>query len=394
MALIDKDRYVNNINFWDGLIPTKVYFGRDSRKHLKSLCTGKRILIISTKNGRLRFESDMFLEIKYLCKYLIWVDNVKSNPTLKDITVQSKLIRNKFDYIIAFGGGSVIDSAKALSVLLKAKSNYTIGDLAMNSEIINEIEPIPLIAIPTTSGTGSEVTPFATIWDSINKKKYSLLSDKLYPHVTFIDSELTLNLNEEITISTGLDAINQAFESIWNRNANHSTIRLATESLKLGIVALPKLIDLIRHNEDSNYHRSMMSESSLLSGMAISKTRTALCHSISYPITAYFNVPHGLACAFTMASVLRLNIEAKDERFNQLALDLGCQNTKSLINIVDQLVLYCNVQDRIKSIVQKKEKLINIVDQMYTANRADNVLFNVNKSIILNILHESWDSVC
>ena len=61
----------------------------------------------------------------------------------------------------------------------------------MNSEIINEIEPIPLIAIPTTSGTGSEVTPFATIWDSINKKKYSLLSDKLYPHVTFIDSELT-----------------------------------------------------------------------------------------------------------------------------------------------------------------------------------------------------------
>ena len=143
----------------------------------------------------------------------------------------------------------------------------------------------------------------------------------VYPHTALVDSELSDNVPYEITLNTGLDAINQAAESIWNRNMTPMSEMLAHKALEKGMVALQGL-----QNDLKNPNlRDTMAEVSLIAGLAISQTRTSLCHAISYPLTAHFGIPHGLACAFTMPAVLRHNLTADDGRFQRLAKVLSPQ---------------------------------------------------------------------
>jgi alcohol dehydrogenase len=237
------------------------------------------------------------------------IDNITPNPNFDTLT---ESCRHYADYanddmvVIALGGGSVIDAAKVL-----ASSNNGFAPVRDFLELgtgENRLGDYPIIAIPTTAGTGSEVTKWATVWDTEAQKKYSLSRHALYPTHAVIDPELMLGLPRELTISTALDALSHALESIWNHNnnpvsANHAVFA-ATEIMK----TLPQLaIDL--QNLDL---RSRMARASLFAGLAFSNTRTALAHSVSYPITLKYHVPHGLACSFTLPMVLASVIGEND----------------------------------------------------------------------------------
>lgn len=374
---------------WSFHNPVRVEFGRGCRARLLELLRGRSILVVTTQRGRHQLVTDRILgALAHQCS-LHWVDEVSENPDV--LFLQGELDKHKhltFDAVLAFGGGSSIDAAKVLNVALhKECKSYSISELLHKPALYEGIVPAPLYAVPTTAGTGSEVTPFATVWDKAQCKKFSMTGRSMFPAEALVDPELSESMPTEVTLSTGLDAINQAAESIWNRNANSITFGYATRALALGMNALPRLI----RGDGGNGERDCMAEASLLAGLAISHTRTALCHSISYPLTARFGVSHGLACAFTMPAVLRLNIPVDDGRFGYLSMVLtGQKDFCELVEFFDHLYVALNVREKVRKAVGSLDALLALKDEMLTPGRADN---NLNPSINLEgVLRESWGS--
>ena len=165
-----------------------------------------------------------------------------------------------------------------------------------------------LIAIPTTAGTGSEVTPWATIWDQAAGQKYSLHQHCTWPEAAIIDAELMASLPAGATLASGLDALSHALESIWNVNRNPVSMSLAVQSARRTMTTLPQLM----RNLGDLQLRAQMAEAALLAGLAFSSTKTALAHSLSYDITLQHGVPHGIACSFSLPLVLEMALGADD----------------------------------------------------------------------------------
>lgn len=248
--------------------------------------------------------------------------------------------------------------------------------------------PLPMIAAPTTAGTGSEVTPFATVWDRENQKKYSLESSSLYPGIALLDPGLSLNLPREITVYTGLDALAHAFESIWNRNANPITINYAVHAIDIALKTLPVLVKEPRNL----YYRAKMLTASLLGGLCISSTRTALAHSMSYPITACLGAPHGLACGFTLPAILEFNAQADDGRFDTVARMLGCNGIKDIKNSLVRLFAEIGVAGLVSRYRLSRERLLELAPQMFSPERAGNNLRDVNLDDVKKILVDAINS--
>jgi phosphonate metabolism-associated iron-containing alcohol dehydrogenase len=373
---------------WTNENPVRIIFGKNSRKQLIDEITNKTILVVTSERGKRVVESDFTLNSFLISNKISWIDKITPNPTICELqNVISEFKNATFDFIIAIGGGSVIDSAKVISVCINSNNRgFVLKDLLEDSTCLNY--SIPVIALPTTAGTGSEVTPFATVWDDKEKRKCSLASKTLFPHTAIIDSELFTTLPDDVLISTGLDAINQAIESIWNKNATPITLSYAFQSLKIG---MPALVNLTK-DRTSNYY-SNLGYSSLLSGLAISHTRTSICHSISYPITAHYQVPHGIACAFTMPEVLKLCIQTEPNLFAQLAKYL-INNDSNVYDLLDYFVSFnkhFDVSNRIKKYINRIEDLYSISDKMITKGRMDNGIIDFNKNQIEKLLLNSWN---
>ena len=335
----------NNIN------KTKIIFKTGSRKYLDKIVKKKSILIVCTNNGKKRILQDK--KFKFLKNLdITWISDVMPNPNIKYFnSINNKLKKKKIELIIAVGGGSVIDTAKTLKILLiyhekKLKDLFNLNEL-------NRKTNIRLIILPTTSGTGSEVTCFATIWDTKNKKKLSLNYELLLPDIAIVDPELTYKLPIDETINTGLDALNQAFEaSIWNKKNNKKIAKYGEKSIKLILNSLPKLV-----SKKSNYtQRKNMSLASLYSGLCISYNRTSLCHSISYPLTSNFNMPHGLACAITMIPVIKY-IHKKDKNFfNVLLKKLKLKTFQQFESHIEDFFMTINLRSRGKKYIKNQKE--------------------------------------
>lgn len=204
------------------------------------------------------------------------------------------------EVVLAVGGGSAIDTAKALMV---GTESGTFGELLQLLATGAPFKPHAcksLIAVPTTAGTGSEVTPWATIWDQERGKKYSLHLRETWPEAAVIDPELMLTLPRSVTVQSGLDALSHALEAIWNRNANPISDDFAVSAAREVMQTLPALLS----NLGNMALRTSMAQAALKAGMAFSNTKTALAHSISYEMTLRFGLPHGIACSFTLPMVL------------------------------------------------------------------------------------------
>ena len=271
--------------------PVKIRFGVDYLEAIKSIATTQksaRFLLVTSKGFSKRGLSDKIANA--LGRQLVGiVDEILPNPQLKHLQgIKSTLA--DFDAIIALGGGSVIDSAKFLSV-----------DSALeNGHFIIKSQPKHLYALPTTSGTSSELTHWATIWDNDAFIKHSLSDESLYPKEAIYDPRLTLSFPRETTIHTALDALSHSFESIWNNNANPISTHYALNAIE---IILRDLVALTQ-NLDSLPLRSNIMQASIYAGLAFSNTQTAIAHALSYPLTMRFGTPHGLACSFSLPLLL------------------------------------------------------------------------------------------
>lgn len=375
---------------WSYYNPVKVIFGVDAIKQLPSLMTTKKGLLITTPGFTKRGLTE---RLSLLLKdYDIEIlDEIEPNPDIKAIEGYWHEFRERgFQFLIGVGGGSVLDTTKALSYLLNIENNkFSLKLHFENKTPLPELSPLCMVAVPTTAGTGSEVTPFATIWDMENKKKYSLAAPNLYPNTALLDPGLTLDLPKDITIATGLDALSHALESIWNRNANFITFNYAVAAADIVLNTLPALVKDLANLE----YRSKMLNASLLGGLAISSTRTALAHSISYPITALVGVPHGFACSFTLPELLDFNAQADDGRISMATRKLGFNSIGNLKAALNGLFQELEVTKIMGAYWISKEELLNLSPQMLTPGRSDNNLRPVDSDDIQNILTRAYDFV-
>ena len=229
-----------------------------------------------------------------------------------------------FDAIIALGGGSVIDSAKFLSV----------DSVFENDNFKIKSQPKKLFAFATTSGTSSELTHWATIWENDAFVKHSLSDEILYPKEAIYDPNLTLSLPRQTTIYTALDALSHSFESIWNNNANPISTHYALMAIE---IILRDLVELSQ-NLHSLQLRSNLMLASIYAGLAFSNTQTALAHALSYPLTMRFGTPHGLACSFSLPLLLECLPPSK-------ARDLLCPFQVRLLGLFESLEISISPKD-------------------------------------------------
>jgi alcohol dehydrogenase len=288
----------------------------------------------------------------------------RPNPTLDAVDGElARLAGTRVASVVAVGGGSAMDTAKVLAVGL-GRPGFRVRDHFDGEEPLPE-RSVRLVCVPTTAGTGSEVTPFATLWDGT--KKLSMSGEAMFPDVAVLDPSLTRGLPRSVTASTGLDALTQALEATWARRATPVTDAFAIRALALGIDALGAVV-----NAPSDLGlRSLMLETSLLAGLAISHTRTALCHSISYPLTGSFGLPHGLACAFTLCDVFRFNQEAEPDRFTKIARAVGATDAGDLLRRLEDLLTELDLPSLLASHLADGDPMA-LVGQMLTPGRADN----------------------
>ncbi|MEK6809415.1 MAG: phosphonoacetaldehyde reductase [Nanoarchaeota archaeon] len=223
------------------------------------------------------------------------------NPQLEDVKKGISLFReNNSDLVIAVGGGSVIDIAKSINFLAAqqgAPEDYITKKQAA------QVKPTSFVAIPTTAGTGSEATHFAVVY--IHKTKYSLAHQEwMLPDYVFLDPTLTYNLPKYITASTGIDALCQAMESYWSTQSTEESKEYARQAITIALDNLEGAV-----NSPAHENREKMMVAANLAGKAINISKTTACHSISYPMTSYFGISHGHACALTLAEMSLYNAE-------------------------------------------------------------------------------------
>jgi alcohol dehydrogenase len=245
----------------------------------------------------------------------IFADTVPE-PTVASIQAGVAMARNgDYDSIIALGGGSPIDSAKAIGIL--AKLGGEMRDYKFPRNVTET--GLPIIAVPTTAGTGSEVTRFTIITDEQNDEKMLCVGIGFMPVAALVDYSLTLSLPPRVTADTGLDALTHAIEAYVSQKAN-----LYSNSQALAAMRLigPNLRRAYHDGSDKEAREAMMLGSTL-AGVAFSSASVALVHGMSRPIGAFFHVPHGLSNAMLLPSITAFSIPAAAERYADCARAMG-----------------------------------------------------------------------
>ncbi len=289
------------------------------------------LLILGKKSFR---SSPYFSKLQgMLAPYqLIESGPVPPNPKQDFIQEEINRLKNKpFDLVLAIGGGSVLDLAKILASIPRQEETHLEEYLKGKFEL--KKPAVPLIAVPTTAGTGSEVTPYASL-ETKDRKKMTISHPAFYPTVALIDPELCCSMPAYVTASTGFDALSQAIESFWSV---HATPFSRTHSLRALELIISNFRKVLKNPKDTEA-RFAMSLASCEAGLAISQTKTTAVHSVSYPITTHFGIAHGHACALTLAPFVRFNAPVLKEEGKPLMARFGAADYEGMAREIEDLM--------------------------------------------------------
>jgi alcohol dehydrogenase class IV len=270
------------------------------------------------------------------------------------------------DLVLGIGGGSAIDLAKAIAALAVNTDGGSVRDylegVGRGLKLANK--PLPIVAIPTTAGTGSEATKNAVISVTSPNVKKSLRSDDLVPRAVIVDPQLAVSLRPATTAHTGMDAITQLIESYISRRARPIPQALAIQGLRL---ALPAIVEAV---EDSNSRpaREAMAHAALLSGMALANSGLGLAHGVAAALGVHCDVPHGLACAVMLPAALRVNRLVAEQQLAELAVAAGlaanvspAPAAEALIDRIDQISQRIGIPRTLTELGVRREQLPALV---------------------------------
>ena len=275
---------------------------------------GQRALIVSSQGALARSGVLSKLEAQLQARHIqfVYFNQIVTEPTVELIDQGVDLARtSRCDMVICIGGGSNIDAGKAIAGLV-TNGGYCVDYLEGVGRGKTIRKPaLPCLAIPTTAGTGAEVTKNAVIASRDQKFKKSIRSSLLVPRVALIDPDLTMSLPPKQTAFSGMDALTQCIEAYVSKKAQPMTDILALEGIRRGGRSLLKVYE----NGVDSVARTDMAMCSLLSGLALANSGLGAAHGIGAALGALFRVPHGLACAMMLAPVMGINFDANLSKF-------------------------------------------------------------------------------
>lgn len=335
---------MNSFNYY---FPTRMIFGIGKFNSLgeEVAALGKRAMIVSYSNDSLAGFVEKAVESLEKNRVTSVIFNEADvNPDRKIVNRGGELARKEnCDVIIGLGGGSPMDIAKAIAVV--AVENIDIWKIYEGAAITQK--PLPMVAIPTTAGTGSEATQFVVISDHDTHRKEGFARWQFYPTLAILDPLLTLNLPPAITASTGMDVLTHGIEAYTCRAATAATDVYAIEAIRLSAKYLRQAVYCGSDLEA----RSKMLWANTLAGMAISQSDTSLAHVIGEAVGAVYNTPHGLSVALALPAVMEYNCVANIEKYAQITHlmdeDADCVNDREAAlksascvrNLIDDLGL-------------------------------------------------------
>ena len=375
--------------------PEKVYIKKGclpvALEELKEINPRKKAFIVTDRflyeNGYTRPITEKLGDMRIA--YTVFSE-VEPDPTLKIAKKGAEMMTNFApDVIIAIGGGSAMDAAKIMWVLYEhPDADFT--DMAMRfSDIRKRIYTFPkmgekayFIAVPTSAGTGSEVTPFAVITDSDTGIKYPLADYELMPDMAIVDADLQMSAPKGLTAASGIDAVSHSMEAFASMLATDYTDSLALRSLKIMFEYLPRAYE---NGEDDPEAREKTANAATMAGMAFANAFLGVCHSMAHKLGAFHHLPHGIANALMLDEVIRFNsadVPAKMGTFPQYAyphtkaryaeiadyLNLGGktddEKVENLIAALDVLKDKIGIKKTIRDYVPNEEDFLNRLDSM------------------------------
>jgi alcohol dehydrogenase class IV len=283
---------------------TKIIFGRDSISKVPGLLSSKgtRILLVTGKNSS---RAKVLTDLLPPQTFTVFNYQVETEPSVHIISVGTDFARrNHCDAVIGFGGGSVIDAAKAIAALVPNN-----GELIDYLEVIGkgkslEKPPLPFIAIPTTAGTGAEVTRNAVIFSPEHQVKVSLRSPLMFPAAAVVDPLLTVSMPPEITAVTGMDALTHLLETFVSNQSNPFIDMICRE----GMQRISQSLTTAFEDGTNIGAREDMAFAAMLGGVALANVKLGAVHGFAAPMGGMFPAPHGAVCAALLPSVMEVNI--------------------------------------------------------------------------------------
>jgi len=325
--------------------PVEVIFGNDEVEQIGKIAKrfGEKVFLAIDpfmKEIGLIKKIESYLSQEEL-KTLIY-DEIQSNPPCNKIDEAAVLARKqRCDVVIGVGGGSAIDTAKAIAVVVGAGEGSWDYVQRTDHKVAQPAEAtLPIIAVPTTSGTGSEATLYAVLTNPKIREKSTIIHPRVFPRVSIVDPELTISMPPALTALTGFDALSHAVESYINVNSNAYSELVALESIRLLSHNLPSAVA----NGENIEARSKVAWAATLAGMAISHAGTVLPHAVGQPISGLYNAPHGGTIAACFTKIMEYSFTSNLEKFAHIA-EVMDESVKSL------------------STYQKAEKSIELLNQ-------------------------------
>lgn len=315
------------------LLPRIMEVGHKSREKipaiLESLHCKKPLIITDKMMVKLGYIDDIQNILKQANIDSDYFDDTIPEPTSGSIQAGVEFIQaHQYDSIIAVGGGSPIDSAKAMSIL--GKHGGEIKEYRFPRQV-NEAG-LPIIAVPTTAGTGSEATKFTIITDDATSEKMLCVGIGFMPVAAVVDYELTLSVPARTTADTGIDALTHAIEAYVSKKANLFSDMQALSAMKL----IGPNLKTVYFNPENEQAREAMMLGSTLAGVAFSNASVALVHGMSRPIGAFFHVPHGLSNAMLLPMITEFSIPAAPEKYADCAKAIGVAEIQDSVEIANQ----------------------------------------------------------
>ena len=328
-------------------MPRKIEVGfsksRDLSKIIKEMKLNKVLIVIDYNLKKMGIVDYIFNNLKEENISFTVNDNIKNEPTITEIdqAINDLNIASNYDGIIAIGGGSTIDMAKLLAIsgsIEGSVRNY------IGTNLIDK-PGIPLIILPTTSGTGAEVTPNAIVKDKKKEWKKGIVSPYLMPDLVILDPELTFSVPPKITAETGIDAFTHAIECFICKKSNPMSDLFALDSMRL----INKYLRRAVRNGSDKEARYYMALGSLYGGIAITNSGTGGVHGLAYPLGGKYNISHGLSNSILLADVMEFNAKAVPEKFIKVDDVMEIETT----NFTKEKI--------VKSVVDEIRKLVNDV---------------------------------
>ena len=307
-----------------------------------------------------------------------------SNPTVEQLYDAYRETRDFApEVVVAVGGGSILDVGKSLCCLYGRE----IPDVdALRDLIVHKAYGRPAarwIGIPTTAGTGSETTCWATIWDPERDAKRSVECQENYAWAALVDPELAAGMPLKLAVSSALDAVAHAVESYWAKGSNCVSRALALEAVR---TIMGGMEDLLAGKPAAH---DAMARGSMLAGLAFSNTKTTACHSISYPLTMHYGIPHGVAVSILLSPVLQLNAPVLDDP-EPLMVALGTADAAELGSRICSYLTRSGQAASLQAWGAKREELPHMAELGITKGRADNNPAPLDPATILSILEQIY----